>query len=238
MKMIQLVVIAFLLGFSVSAKAQPRKQIDLDAIEIRDSLSGMLYSTAIVKTLLSTGKLGLRINADGKTGVLYELTEVEISRRMENMPKPRESTYFKTGSTIASFKESDMNGNKYNLKEMAGKVVVINFWFINCPPCRQEIPHLNELVEKYKDNKDVVFLAVALDNKYDLQQFLKTSPFNYNIIHEGIYIAQLYSVKAYPTHVVLDKKGKVLFHTSGFGAATVPWIGKSIEAGLNAGPGN
>jgi thiol-disulfide isomerase/thioredoxin len=149
------------------------------------------------------------------------------------MPKPMDSKFFRTGQTISSFKEKDINGVKYNLKELQGKIVVLNFWFINCPPCRQEIPHLNDMVESYKDNKDVVFIAVALDEKYDLEQFLKTMPYNYNIIDKGRYIAQQYGINAYPTHVILDKQGKVIFHTSGFGMGTVSWLKKSIEAGLN-----
>ena len=230
MKAFRLVWVTCLIVLSLSGQAQAR--FDMNTMEIKDS-SGTLYPTAIVQKLLQTGKYGLKVTKDGKMGLLYELSADEINRRMANTPKPKESTYFKTGSTIASFKESDMAGNKYNLKEMTGKVVVLNFWFINCPPCRQEIPHLNEVVESYKNNKDVVFIAMALDEKYDLEAFLKTSPYQYNIIDKAGYIAQKYGVNLFPTHVVLDKQGKVLFHTSGFGSGTIPWIRKSIEEGLN-----
>ncbi len=232
MKKLTLVLIACMLIWSLATQAQTQGRFDLNTMEITDA-NGVLYPSVIAQKLLATGKYGLRINKDGKTALLYELSIEEINIRMANAPKPKESTYFKTGSTISSFKESDMAGNKYNLKEMAGKVVVINFWFINCPPCRQEIPQLNEVVELYKENKDVVFIALALDDKYELEEFLKTTPFKYNVVHKGGYIAQKYGVNLYPTHVILDKQGKVLFHTSGFGSGTVAWIRKSIEAGLN-----
>ena len=127
-----------------------------------------------------------------------------------------------------------MHGTKYQLKQLIGKVVVLNFWFINCPPCRQEIPDLNDMVDSYKDNKDVVFIAIALDQRYDLEQFLKTSPYHYNIIDNGRYIASQYGVTLYPTHVVIDRTGKVLFHTSGLSGGTIPWLKKSIASALAA----
>jgi thiol-disulfide isomerase/thioredoxin len=232
MKTILILSVFFFSVLLLRAQTGPKKNVDLASIEVKDA-NGAVYPTLIVQKLLATGKYGLRANKDGKTGLLYELSEDEINRLVASMPKPRESNFFKTGQTISSFKESDMKGIKYNLKELTGKVVVLNFWFINCPPCRQEIPHLNEMVESYKENKDVVFIAVALDEKYELEDFLKTTPYHYNIIDRGRYIAEKYRINLYPTHVVLDKEGKVLFHTSGFGIGTLAWLKKSIETGLN-----
>jgi thiol-disulfide isomerase/thioredoxin len=232
MKTLLLALVCNLAILCVTAQSTPKKSVDLASVEVKDA-AGAVYPTMIVQKLLATGKYGVRMSQDGKTGLLYEFSEEEINRRLATMPKPRESNFFKTGQTISSFKESDLKGIKHNLKELTGKVVVLNFWFINCPPCRQEIPHLNEIVESYKENKDVVFIAVALDQKYELEQFLKTTPYNYNIIDRGQYVAEKYGINLYPTHVVLDKQGKVLFHTSGFGLGTIAWLKKSIETGLN-----
>lgn len=231
MKTLLLTCVFFLSIAAVTAQTAPKK-LDWESMEVKDA-SGTVYPAMIAQKLLGTGKYTLRISPDGKKALLVELSEEEINKRMASMPKPMESKFFRTGQAISSFKEKDMNGVKHNLKELAGKVVVLNFWFINCPPCRQEIPHLNDMVESYKDNKDVVFIAVALDEKYELEQFLKTMPYKYNIIDRGRYIAQQYGINLYPTHVILDKQGKVMFHTSGFGMGTVSWLKKSIDAGLN-----
>ncbi|QDW28197.1 TlpA family protein disulfide reductase [Pedobacter sp. KBS0701] len=98
---------------------------------------------------------------------------------MDKIPKPRASDSFREGELFNGLRITDMNGNKYDLRDSTGKIFVLNFWFINCPPCKSEIPQLNELVAKYKDNKDVVFLAIALDEKYDLKSFLKSTTFDY-----------------------------------------------------------
>ncbi|MGK0324190.1 MAG: thiol-disulfide isomerase/thioredoxin, partial [Psychroserpens sp.] len=61
----------------------------------------------------------------------------------------------------------DIEGNSHTLESLKGKVVVINFWFINCKPCVAEIPDLNKLKAKF-NNKDAVFVAIALDSKPSL----------------------------------------------------------------------
>ena len=164
--------------------------------------------------------------------IVRRLSQQEKLTMLERMPRPGETKAFRTGKKFSPFAERDIEGNMYKIKELAGKVVVINFWFINCPPCRMEIPELNALVQKYKGQSDVVFLAVALDARYELQQFLKLMPFNYNIIADGRYIASKFGVSAFPTHVVVDREGLVKFHTAGLARNTVHWVQKSIDAAL------
>jgi thiol-disulfide isomerase/thioredoxin len=232
----KLLITACLAGlFSITVQAQlttVKKSASLADLTVKDS-SGTVYPTNIVESLLMSGKYGIRVIHNTNEAILYELSEKERESRELKAPKPKESNFFREGDVFPSFKERDMKGNKYNLKELAGKVVVLNFWFINCPPCRREIPDLNDVVDKYKDNKDVVFLAIALDQKSDLEDFLKISPYKYNIVDDGRFTAQKYNINLYPTHVVIDKQGKILFHTSGLSSGTVPWLKKSIEAGLN-----
>jgi thiol-disulfide isomerase/thioredoxin len=163
------------------------------------------------------------------------MNEVEKARaaerkktQMATMPKPRAANSFKDGEKFKGDKFTDINGNKYDLKTLSNKIYVINFWFINCPPCRQEMPELNKVVEKYKENKDVVFIAIALDSKYDINKFLKTSPFNYNIVENGKYYSDKYSVDGFPTHVIVGKDGLIKFSTIGLAANTVYWVEKTI----------
>ena len=199
---------------------------------VKDS-AGVEYETSKWQSLLMSGKYGLRLMADRKTTLIYKLSQQELNKKYENLPKPMESPYFKTGAKVSTFRESDIKGNKFSIKDLAGKIVVLNFWFIGCPPCRQEIPELNELVEKYQDNKDVVFIAISLDEKRDIMDFIKTTPFKYNIIDRGKYIADQYKILNYPTNVVIGRQGSVVFHSTDFFANTVFWIGKSIDSELS-----
>ena len=108
----------------------------------------------------------------------------------------------------APFSVTDLNGNTYSLEELKGKVVVLNFWFIGCAPCRIEIPGLNDMLKHY-DKEEVIFIAFALDGKEELKKFLAEFPFDYQIIPEAFAQADAYKVQGYPTHVILDKRGNV-----------------------------
>ncbi len=218
---------------TITAQAQEKTKINVDELVVTDS-SGMVYTKALWQKLVFTGKFSLRMSNDRKSATLVKVSDEEALRRMMSMPKPRESNFFRTGDKFTSFNEKDINGTRFNLKELTGKVVVLNFWFINCAPCRQEMPELNEVVEAFKSNPDVVFISLALDEKYEIKEFLKTTPFAYKIIDNARFLAQKYGVNSYPTHVVLDRQGKVLFHTTGLAMNTVSWVEKSIKEALQA----
>lgn len=115
-----------------------------------------------------------------------------------------------------AFSTADMDGNMVDLKSLKGKVVVLNFWFTRCNPCVEEIPELNSLVREYKNNEDVVFLAVTFDDKATVETFLKKNPFGYTILPEAKSIVDEYIIMGYPANMVLDKKGDIQYQSMGF----------------------
>lgn len=237
-EIVLLTVFLLLVPFISNAQSPPKGsffQLKLEELTISDSL-GTLLPTQLVRQLLSTGKFTVRLDRDHKTGILLPLSEEAYQARLLAMPKPRESDYFVDGKPISSINEKDMDGKRFNLKDQKGKVVVLNFWFVDCPPCQMEIPQLNTLVDSFANHPDVVFMSVALDEKYDIENFLRSHHFKYRIIDGGRYIANDLGIKSFPTHVVLNREGKVVFHTSGLAPNTVFWIKKSIEAGLTNSP--
>jgi thiol-disulfide isomerase/thioredoxin len=131
------------------------------------------------------------------------------------------------GKPAINFIASDLLGNTYSLDQLKGKLIVINFWFVECKPCVMEIPDLNQLVQKYK-NKDVVFLGIALSNKDKIQSFLKSKPFKYNIIPDAQDIASKYNILSYPTHMIIDKNSIVIYTNSGLSPTTISDLDKII----------
>ncbi len=130
--------------------------------------------------------------------------------------------------SAASFSVRDLEGERFKLEELRGKTVVLNFWFVQCKPCVQEMPELNELVQEHQD-EDVVFLALALNGKPEIKQFLKKKDFNYHIVPDARAVAEDYGVEGYPTHVVIDPAGNIVYSAMGFGPDTVKDLGKEIE---------
>ncbi len=107
---------------------------------------------------------------------------------------------------LPEFNFKDINNNSFQLTNLKGKIIVLNFWFVQCPQCVAEIPQLNKIVKAYPD---VVFIAPALDEKEKIVNFLKTHSFKYNIIPaQSKYIESL-GINAFPMHLIVDKKGYV-----------------------------
>ncbi len=220
----------------ITASAQKTKiRARLTESTVVKDTAGNEYPYILWKNLVASGDMSFHPedpSSENSAFIIRRLTKEERQKQMEKMPMPQQSKSFRTGAKFTSFKEMDINGNWYNSKELKGKVIVINFWFINCQPCRMEIPEMNEMVASYKDNRNVVFIGIALDEKYQIEQFLKTFPFYYNIIENGRSLASSYRVNSFPTHVVIDMDGKVKFHTSGLAKNTVYWIKKSTDEAL------
>ncbi|SDF72624.1 Thiol-disulfide isomerase or thioredoxin [Pedobacter terrae] len=233
-----LIIIALLFTALFSyAQENPIKKNVLNEQSVVRGEDGLVYPFNAWKKLMQTGRYGIKnrktfTESGHPEYLIYELSADQKSAYMDKIPKPRTSESFREGDLFNGLRITDMNGNKYDLRDSTGKIFVLNFWFINCPPCKKEIPQLNELVAKYKDNKDVVFLGIALDEKYDLKSFLKSTAFDYNIVDGGRYIANKYGVKGYPTHVVVDKKGYIAFSTLGLASNTIYWVEKSINESL------
>jgi len=132
---------------------------------------------------------------------------------------------------IPDFTLSDLDGNEVQLSGLNGKVVVMNFWFIACKPCQMEMPDLNELKAEYK-GKEVAFLGITFDKKADVQKFLNTNPFEFQILSDAGPTIQDYGVMAFPTTVVLGKDGQVVDSVVGGSMNIKEIIQGMIEKGL------
>jgi len=227
MRKLLLSVVVILICFC-SANGQKKQPLTESSV-VKDSLGAVVPYT-LWSSLLMTGRYKIKATEKDNTEfILYRLSNEEYEKGLETMPKPKESNFFRTGGRFSHFKTTDIDGNKINTKNLEGKIIVLNFWFINCPPCRMEMPELSKLSDTYKSDSSIVFLAIALDKKYDIEQFLNGSSFGYTIIDNGRFITDQYRISSYPTNVIVDQNGKVYFHSSGLSTGTVHWLKKSIE---------
>lgn len=108
-----------------------------------------------------------------------------------------------------SVKLTSLDGKRFDLNALTGKIVVINLWFIGCSPCRKEIPKLNELVKEFS-RQPVVFLAPSFDSAETLRDFLKKTAFDYQIVPDAEAIINgQFNASSFPTHIVVDKTGLI-----------------------------
>ena len=136
-----------------------------------------------------------------------------------------------------AFNVISLEGETFQLANLRGKVVVLNFWFTGCEPCVAEFKKLNALVDKFND-KEVVFLAPTLDNVTTLKPFLTEHTFKYHVVpNAGSLIVTTYrdgsGSVVFPTHIVIDKEGKV--DTRVTGAKHIGDVRKAIVRLLSSG---
>ena len=108
---------------------------------------------------------------------------------------------------------TDTAGVSYKRDQLAGKVVLVNFWATWCHPCQSEIPALSKAYDKYK-SKGVVFLGVMTDN-VDSQQLLNFQSdyeMTYPVVRANSDLMLSFNYPdALPTTFVYDKGGKQVF---------------------------
>ncbi|MEO2069877.1 MAG: TlpA disulfide reductase family protein [Zunongwangia sp.] len=148
-----------------------------------------------------------------KTYKLYAIptqSKNEISQIIKNLAKSEFQFYLMAGKPFPEFKAKDMEGDVIDQNNLIGKTTVLKTWFINCKACIKEMPELNKLVDRY-ENENIQFISLALDEKKDLEKFLEKTEFNYAVLPEQKdLIQEALKLNAYPTHIVVNKSGKIV----------------------------
>lgn len=110
-----------------------------------------------------------------------------------------------------------LDGNNLRLQERRGEVVLINFWASWCGPCRQEMPILDRLHQRYQDaGFSVLGVNVEGDRKPAEKIAAKSKVTFPVLIDAGQKVSESYELEAMPTTVVVDRNGKVRYVHRGY----------------------
>lgn len=107
-----------------------------------------------------------------------------------------------------------MNGEKINTSEYSGKFIVINWWHTACSPCIAGIPGLNILVDTYKDNSEIVFLAIAFDKRERVEYFLSRRDFFFLHSIGNKETSERFG-ESYPKYVIVNPDGIITYYSDG-----------------------
>lgn len=195
------------------ALPQPTTRLHVTSQTLVLDSAGRPLPFAVWRPLLEKGGYQL-LPAPGASAQqpAYRVVARPQQARPAPTPPPEASPFFTTGQALAPFQLRDLTGRSYSSRELRGKIVVLNFWFIGCPPCRQEIPALNQLVHQNAQRPDVLFLAVALDPAAAVQAFVQQHSYAYALVADGRAVAARYGITSFPTNLVVDRQGNVVFH--------------------------
>lgn len=136
-----------------------------------------------------------------------------------------------TSSPAPDFTLKSLEGPNLRLQEQRGKVVLLNFWATWCAPCREEMPQLNKLYEKYRasgftllgvnvdeDSRNAAGIANQLGVKFPV------------LFDSDKRVSKLYDLSAMPSTVMIDRDGKVRFLHRGYRSGTEAQYDQQIRA--------
>lgn len=119
--------------------------------------------------------------------------------------------------TAPDFTLKSLEGSNLRLEEYRGQVVLINFWASWCGPCRQEMPLLDRLHQRYVDTGFAV-LGINVEGEVaPAQELIDKVPVTFPVlIDEGQLVSELYKLEAMPSTVVVDRDGVVRYIHRGY----------------------
>lgn len=120
-------------------------------------------------------------------------------------------------SMLPSVDLRTLDGGRLTDADLAGKVVLLDFWGTWCPPCRESVPSLKALVERTRDQPLVVVSAANESNESTLKEFIAEHSMNWpQVWDRGGKFADEFKINYYPTYLLADHEGLIVFRFSGW----------------------
>ncbi|MCL6570717.1 MAG: TlpA family protein disulfide reductase [Bacillus sp. (in: Bacteria)] len=146
--------------------------------------------------------------------VLVTLLTVAIVQAMDKKTETPETTSQPSennegpaiGAKAPDFELKTLTGETVKLSSLKGKKVMLNFWATWCPPCKAEMPEMEQFSKEA--NEDIVVLAVNIDPQLDVQGFVDENKITFPILLDAEDIVnETYQVLSIPTTYFIDSQG-------------------------------
>jgi thiol-disulfide isomerase/thioredoxin len=145
------------------------------------------------------------------------LSNVAVAKTVYSKNAPKElARHTGTYSQAPEFSLKDLNGKTVKSSKFKGKIIILNFWATWCPPCVAEIPFLNEISKKYKNQVEVV--GVSLDQgNVNLKAFVSSHKIPYTILKgSDKVVADFGPVNAIPVTIIIDQDYRIIDKSTGY----------------------
>lgn len=143
--------------------------------------------------------------------------------KAEDILKDYSDSYAIIDQPIEDFELEDLDGNLVKLSDLKGKIVFLNFWTTWCPPCKEEMPHMQTFYDKYKDD-DIVVLAVnptQVENQGSsdsdkaekkVREFIDQKSFTFPVLlDKDDSVWAFYQQRGIPANYVIDTEGIIRY---------------------------
>jgi len=155
---------------------------------------------------------GLCLRVDGNTGFLDQQYQLKAEKRKKEVLSSR----LKPAKAASEFNLKALDKRTVSLKDLRGKIAVINTWGIWCGWCVKELPEFQLLHEKYKDDPEVSILTINNDkNPEDVPAWMEKQKYDFTVLLDDGYVKKA-GVSSFPTTWFLDKTGNIAYLKEGY----------------------
>jgi len=110
----------------------------------------------------------------------------------------------------ANFTLTDLHGKTWTLRDLRGKVVLVNFWATWCPPCRKEMPDLETLYRRFGP-QGLVILGISDEEAAKVKPFIEQQKVTYPVLLDpGRRVNELFQIEGIPKTFIYDREGKIV----------------------------
>lgn len=149
---------------------------------------------------------------------LLSLLTVAVVQAMDKKPESpvnssaatsSQSNGIQIGDKAPDFQLKTLTGETVKLSSLKGKKVMLNFWATWCPPCKAEMPVMEQFY-KQANKKDLVILAVNIDTQNDVKGFAKKDGITFPILLDtDNTVNTTYGIMSIPTTYFIDRNGVI-----------------------------
>ena len=164
---------------------------------------------------------GIILIISGLVMFLNGVTNINKNKQYNNIEKNEiidKEDNENTEEMAIDFTLKDQYGNEHTLSEYKGKTIFLNFWATWCPPCRGEMPEIEEIYNEYgKNNDDIIILGVAAPNlgregsEEEIANFLSDNNYTFPVVMDfGGELVYKYGIGGFPTTFIINEDGEVV----------------------------
>lgn len=161
---------------------------------------------------------GIILIISGVVMLLTGVTNINRNKQHNNIEKDEIIENEQNEEKAIDFTLKDQYGNEHTLSEYKGKTIFLNFWATWCPPCREEMPDIEEIYNEYgKNNHDIIVLGVAAPNlgregsEEEIVNFLSENNYTFPVVMDfGGELVYKYDIVGFPSTFIINEDGEIV----------------------------
>jgi len=210
-------------GLALLAQANKKDQAKLEAAEaaFREALK-LKNAPAVLRYNLGVVLMQLYRDEEGVAEVQQYMklqpkgSYVGVAKKLVENPRRARENF------APDFSFTSADGEYITLEDLKGKVVMLDFWGTWCPPCVASVPELRNLYRRYSKEQ---FVLIGISSDFDEAKWRDFTGKNRMLWPQyrdtDRHILEAFSIRAFPTYIIIDHEGILRFQSSGFGAANL-----------------